>query len=298
MLAPNIAAAPAARMRHPRGRQVLVALPWHARALHVKMRAMRALASRTLFAFGLCAATWAACGCERVLPRRTGPVGVLSGRVRLAEGASLPEYAAADLSRRPLLPSRPSAPPAACAGANDLARRPVELGPDRGLAGVIVAASDFVRFRQREPIKQRVVIEGCRLRPALIAAQGGDVLELENLDDFDFEPLLGPTFTPRALPRGKKVRIPLPPGGVESLICSPRAPCGRTDIAVFFHSVYAVTDARGEFRIPAFPAAEQVRLSAWHPLFDVSETFVWLDPGERASADFALAPKARFVPAK
>ncbi|MFI5307387.1 MAG: hypothetical protein ACHQ53_08555 [Polyangiales bacterium] len=258
---------------------------------------MRAPASRALFAFGLCAALCVACACDRLLPRRTGPVGVLSGRVRLAEGAALPEYAAVDLSRRPLLPDRLPQAPTACAAANERARRPVELGADRGLGGVIVAASDFTRFRQRDLVKHRVVIQGCRLSPAVIAAQGGDVLELENLDDFDFEPLLGPTFTPRALPRGRKVRVPLSPGGIESLICSPSAPCGRTDLVVFFHSVYAVTDARGDFRIPAFPAAEQVRVSAWHPLFDASETFVWLDPGERASADFSLSPKRRFVPA-
>jgi hypothetical protein len=254
------------------------------------MRAMRTAAAAAVVVLGL-----AGVACERTLPKRNGPVAELRGRVRLADGSGLPEYAAFDLVRRPLLPGSGSQPPTACAEANERARQPVELGPDRGLSGVVVAASDFTRIRQRDAVKHRVTIRDCRLTPALIAAQGGDVLEFENLDDFPFEPVLGPVFKSSPLPKGKKVRLPMSPG-MESIMCSPSAPCGRTDLIVFFHPAYAVTDARGEFRIPNFPAGEQVRVSAWHPLFEVSENFVWLEPGERGSIDLVLTPKPRFVP--
>jgi hypothetical protein len=41
-----------------------------------------------------------------------------------------------------------------------------------------------------------------------------------------------------------------------------------------------------------------VRVTAWHPLFEPVETFVWLDPGQESSIKLQLTPKARFVPAQ
>lgn len=220
---------------------------------------------------------------------------MLSGRVRLADGAQLPSYAALDLARRPLHERAKTAVPAECTAANEAARTPVRVTAEGLLSGVVVAASDFTRFQKRDPVVHRVAIHGCRLQPALIAAQTGDILELENRDDYAFEPLIGPTFTPRVLPPAKKVRLPLTGGRVESIMCSPRAPCGRTDIVAFLHPEHAVTDARGEFRIDDFPSSQLVRVTAWHPLFDVSETFVWLEPGERSAVELVLTPKQRFA---
>jgi hypothetical protein len=257
---------------------------------------MRAVLEARFCAAWLVGLVLLGCGLQHESPRRAGPVAVLSGRVSLAMGEALPEYASLDLANRPLHEhSLPGVPPA-CAAANDAARRPVQLTSEGLLGGVVVAASDFNRFRERGPELHRVSIEGCRLRPAVLAAQAGDFLELENRDQFAFEPLIGPTFTPRALGPGKKVRLPLLPGSVDSILCSRAAPCGRTDLLVFFHPVYAVTDAQGRFRIPNFPASELVRVSAWHPLFEESQTEVWLEPGERASIELVLRPKRRFVP--
>ncbi len=238
----------------------------------------------------------ASLGCGRDPSRRSGPVGVLTGRVRLADGAGMPEYAAFDLGRRPLHEAGSEAEPASCAAANQAARHPVQLTADRALSGIVVAASDFTRMRARDPVVHPVQIHRCRLQPPLIAAQGGDLLELRNDDAFPFRPMLGPSYAARILPPGSKVRVPLRPGTVDSILCSRGAPCGRTDLVVFYHPVYAVTDARGEFRIPNFPAAELVRVSAWHPLFEESQTFVWLEPGERGHAELLLTPKRRFLP--
>jgi hypothetical protein len=235
-------------------------------------------------------------GCEREhkpAPRH-GPVGVLTGRVRLAERAQLPAYPSLDLAGQPLRQNRLPALPPECAAANEAARTPVELATDRLLAGIVVAASDFTHFREREPQLHEVAIQSCRLQPSLIAARGGDVLAFENRDAYGFEPLIGPTFSAHALRRGHKLRLPLISGSVESILCSRSAPCGRTDLVVFYHPVYAVADARGEFRIDDFPAAELVRVSAWHPLFEQSDTFVWLEPGEHNAVELELTPKQRF----
>lgn len=243
---------------------------------------------------------WLAClwmlGCERErkLPRHIGKVGVLSGRVRLADGAQLPAYASLDVARPVLHEHALRAVPGECASANEAARTPVLLTQERLLAGVVVAASDFTHFRERKPVLHKVAIEHCRLQPALIAARGGDILELENRDAYGFEPLIGPAFRAVALARFAPVRIPVMQG-VESIQCSRAAPCGRSDVIVFYHPVYAVTDEHGEFQIDHFPASELVRITAWHPLFDESETYVWLEPGERAAVELTLTPKKRFL---
>jgi hypothetical protein len=226
---------------------------------------------------------------------RRGPVGVLTGQVQLVAGAALPQYAPLDLSRRPLQTSDPGPIPPGCAAANEAARTPVQLTKNGLLSGVVVAASDFTRMRERTPKTHRVRIENCRLTPTTIAATGGDTLELVNQDEFDFRPLIGPTYTARSLPKGEKLKITMVPGGIDSILCSLGAPCGRTDLVVFFHPVSAVTDSEGSFRIANFPAGENVRLTAWHPLFEESETFVWLEPGQHSTVKLVLTPKSRFV---
>jgi hypothetical protein len=165
---------------------------------------------------------------------------------------------------------------------------------ERLLGGVVVAGSDFTHVRKRAPAVQRVAIRGCRLQPALIAAMASDRLALENRDAFAFEPLLGPAYRARSLEPGQRVLIPLVGGSVDSIQCSRAAPCGRTYLVVFHHPVYAVTDARGEFRIADFPPSELVRVNAWHPLFEESETFVWVEPGKTETVELVLKPKARF----
>lgn len=278
----------------------------------VRPRRLGALARRTCaFFVALGLLTASACGEERDSARakelkraadaakpssRRGPVGVLTGQVQLVSGAGLPQYAPLDLSRRPLQTREPGPIPPGCAAANEAARTPVQLTKDGLLSGVVVAASDFTRVRERTPKTHRVVIENCRLKPPTIAATGGDTLELSNHDEYAYRPLIGPTYTARSLPKGEKLKIKMVPGGIDSILCSLGAPCGRADLIVFYHPVSAVTDSEGSFRIANFPASENVRLTAWHPLFDESETFVWLDPGQHSAVKLVLTPKTRFLP--
>jgi hypothetical protein len=235
---------------------------------------------------------------ERKLKLRSFPVGVLSGRVRLAPDAQLPAYPEAQLSIVALTPrATPQGLPAECAEQNRRARTPVELGPDRGLSNVVVAASDFTRNRPRDPAVHRARIEHCRLEPQTIAMMSADRLVLENRDAYPFAPLYGPAYSAKPLARGTRLFVPTYPASIEPLACSSDAPCGRTDVVVFQHPVHAVTDAQGHFRIEGFPAAEQVTITALHPLFDESTTAIWVEPGQHRSIELVLNPKKRFVAA-
>jgi hypothetical protein len=66
-------------------------------------------------------------------------------------------------------------------------------------------------------------------------------------------------------------------------------------VVVFHHPLFAVTDATGSFRIEGFPHGEMVRVTAWHPLFEASETFVWLQQGDRGAVELSISPKRRFT---
>jgi len=243
-------------------------------------------------------AALAACSAR---PQRAEKLGhaVLVGRVRLVPSATLPAYAPFDLQRAPLLGSAGGAAPRAqCADALERARRPVQRTAEGFLSGVVVAASDFTGITlgwPPTPHQHHVVIDKCTLQPALVAARAGDWIELRNDDAFAHAPQLGASTKALPLAPGKRVILPVEPGHVTSLLCPPGAPCGRTDVIVFHHPLFAVTDARGSFRIEGFPNGEMVRVTAWHPLFEPSETFVWVEAGEQGQAELLLEPKARFV---
>ncbi|MET0387469.1 MAG: hypothetical protein ABW321_15980 [Polyangiales bacterium] len=228
--------------------------------------------------------------------KSNAPLGKLIGEIRLAAGARIPAYTSLDLVRRPLHQNALVAVPAECDGANREALRPVQPTAQGLLPNVVVAASDFTRTHAWKPRKHKALIEHCRLTPSIIAATGGDTLAVENRDAYGFEPLVGPSYQARALTPGQTLEVPMMPGGIDALQCSLGAPCGRTDLLVFFHPVHAVTDHLGHFEIAEFPAAELVRVSAWHPLFEPSETFVWVEPGQVSTLNLELRPRARFLP--
>ncbi len=234
---------------------------------------------------------------ERELGLRSFPVGVVSGRVRLAPDALVPEYPDGQLAVAPLTPrATPAGLPAECEEQNRRARRPVGLGAERGLSGIVVTASDFARHRPRDPALHRVRIERCRLEPVTVTMMARDRLLLENHDAYPFAPLYGPAYSAKPLLRGERLFVPTYPASIEPLACSSDAPCGRTDIVVLQHPVHAVTDADGRFRIEGFPAAEQVTITALHPLFEESSTAVWVEPHQRRDIDIVVTPKPRFAP--
>lgn len=227
---------------------------------------------------------------------RDAPVGTVFGHVRLEPGATVPRYPAELLGHEPLRPRKAPEPlPAECATAAAASRLPVTIDPSRGLAGVVVTASDFQRYRPAKPIARRVRIEHCALQPQTIAMTEGDRLVLENLDAFPFAPLFGPAYEAKPLERGERLFLPTFPGTIEPLSCSSDAPCGRSDVYTLRHPVHTVSDASGAFRIENVPAGEQVRLSALHPLFEEADAQLWLEPGQQLQVDLVVRPKPRFV---
>lgn len=218
---------------------------------------------------------------------------VLTGTVRLAPGATLPSYAQADMERRPLRPIEVDNPDGKCAAANAAARQPVKLAANRALSDIVVAASDFVRQRAHEPAERphKVTIRNCALSPRTLSATVGDQVFIANSDHHAYAPMFGPLVHALKLAPGERFRVPLQGAGIESVMCTRDAPCGRTDVVAFHHDVHTVTNETGSFRLEHFPAGESVRVSAWHPLFEVSETFVWLEPNEQREVELVMRPR-------
>jgi hypothetical protein len=252
---------------------------------------------RVLSLLALLALSGSGCSGGRTRAEQLG-LAVLTGKVRLAANAELPQLAPFDLARTPLLPDHAAPAPAGCAEANARARQPVHQTKEGLLSGVVVMASDFTGVTLGYPTKPRrhpVTIRGCALDPPVLAARAGDWLELYNADAVPYSPQIGPAARANPLVPGRRVLVPLEGGRVTSILCPPSRPCGRTDLMVLYHPLFAVTDAQGRFRIEGFPHGEMVRVTAWHPMFEASDTFVWLEAGEQGVVELPLAPQERFT---
>ncbi len=217
-------------------------------------------------------------------------VGVVRGRVRLAEGAELPMYPPEALAG-----GGPMAElPAECAGVDpEAGRRPVTL-EEGGLENVMVTATGdqerfFAALGTWEPQEREVRIRACRLQPPLVTATRGDTLVLSNESDYPFMIAVGRTSFMEGLLKGTPRRIALDRGGVQAIRCGFAAPCGRTDVVVVYHPVHTVTEAGGRFELEV-PADQEVELHAWHPLFRDASVTVSVPRGERREVELVLTP--------
>jgi hypothetical protein len=215
---------------------------------------------------------------------------VVEGVIRLAPGAELPSYAPEQMEKKLFQKLAPEAPPATCTPPKKTDRQPVRLTADGALAGVMLAPSGFSVQPQRPPLVHEVVIDDCRLSPALVVAMKGDSLRVRSNVSFPFMPSYESGPGVRSLIPGQTYDVPLDKPGVSPLLCGFTAPCGRTDVIVLLHPVYAVTDAQGKFRFDDFPAGEEVSLSAWHPLFQESKVTLRVEPGEHKRLELVLTP--------
>ena len=242
---------------------------------------------------GSCAGTSVAdAGADHAnVPQAASSLGVVEGVVRLADAASLPHYTPEQLGRRAGQPSLPDA----CSPPLESDREPVQRTAEGLLAGVMVAATgDADAFERalppRAPAVQEVHLNDCRLTPRLLVAVRGDTLRVVNDGAYPFLPTLGDTPFLRALTQGQHQDFALDRGGVRSLGCAFAAPCGRTEIVVVYHPVFAVTDDTGHFRIDNVPPGQGVGLHAWHPLFDEARTSVDVVAGQTAHVELVLRP--------
>jgi hypothetical protein len=217
--------------------------------------------------------------------------GVIEGVVRLADGADLPSYPSQSMERSPLTYTHNAPLPESCSPPKTTDRQPVQLTADGALAGVMVAVTGFSKAQQRPPQVHEVSIEDCRLTPSLVVAMKGDTLRVRNTVDYPFMPTYRERGMARSLIPGQTYDVALDKPGVEQLLCGFTAPCGRTDVIVLLHPLYATTNGQGKFHIEGVPPDEPLTINAWHPLFQESKVQVQVERGERKSVELVLIPK-------
>lgn len=209
---------------------------------------------------------------------------VLEGVVRLAEGAELPAWA-----ENPMAPASRPALPAQCTPPNEADQRPVRQVEGDRLAGVLVALSDFTTEPPHEPATHDLFIRDCRLTPSIVVATRGDRLRLVNETNYPFLPNLG-TGMLRAVLHNRSQDIELEQGGLRTLQCGFAASCGRSVVITLHHPLHDSTDEAGRFRIEGVPPGDELKISAWHPLFEESHQIVTLRAGETRRVELVLRP--------
>jgi hypothetical protein len=238
------------------------------------------------------------CDCGKTPPKPetqpavTKPKGpaVVTGRVLLAPGATLPTFTPAEMEYKVLQHVERGAWPDECTPPRIDDRQPVKRTDDGFLANVMVAASEFSRPSTRPPKTHELTIRDCRLTPTMVVALHGDLLRIQSEIKFPFMPMYTPSPSSKSLIPGQHQDHKLDKLGHQPVRCTFTAPCGRTDVVVLSHTVAAITDETGHFRIDDFPPDETVLVNAWHPLFQPAEQSVRVAPGETRDIEITLTP--------
>jgi hypothetical protein len=221
------------------------------------------------------------------------PFGVLTGTVRLAS-PEVPAYTDADMERQVLDHAKRGKWPDECSPPKIVDRRPLQLTSAGTLSGVVIAVSNFKKHPpKRKPIVHEATIRDCRLTPSTILAQQGDKLKVLSEVKFPFMPGYGPPSPVKTLMPGQSYDLELKTLGAAPVQCGFTAPCGRTDVVVLSHTLAALTDAEGNFRIDSFPPGERVTVTAWHPLLQQSELQIEIAPGETKNVELLVSPAQR-----
>lgn len=217
---------------------------------------------------------------------------IIEGVIRLAPESATPAY-----PENPMVPpaGRPE-PPDTCADPQQRDRSPLQPTADRALNGVLVALHDFSTVPPVEPVTREMTITDCRLSPRLVVATRGDTLRLTNETEYPFLPDFG-TGVMQALLHGTAREVELGQGGVRTLQCGFAAPCGRAEIVTMYHSLHAVSDEAGRFRITGVPAGEELRISAWHPLVQEASETLTLRGGETRTVEIVVSAAEITAPA-
>jgi len=216
------------------------------------------------------------------------PTGSVEGTVVLAEGAELPRRPDPKKSSKFVITD----PPAPCSpiGEGDASpvRRDVASG---GLSFIHVALTGMKSTAPAAPRTHELLLEDCRLNQSLLAARLGDSVRIKNASNTPLLPTLpGDTFMEAILAGGERT-VELKRLGLSQMSCGFAAYCGQTDVLVTSHSLFAVTDKLGHFRIEGVPLDTDLTINAWHPLFTVSKQPVRLTAAAPTqSLKLVLAP--------
>lgn len=222
-----------------------------------------------------------------------GPTGFVEGVVRLAEGAEVPSY-----PQNPLVVEGRNPIPDECTPPREADRTPVVVADETGglvNLSIVATGQDESRWpRAHEPVTHEVTIRDCRITPPLLVTTRGDRVRLSNQTDYPFFPELGEGVL-QALLRQEPREITLDQGGVRTIQCGFAAPCGRMELVTLYHPVHTVTPESGRFRLEV-PANEEVRITAWHPLFEETSTTTEVEPGQTREVELTIRPAAIRAP--
>ncbi|MGH7541049.1 MAG: carboxypeptidase regulatory-like domain-containing protein, partial [Gemmatimonadota bacterium] len=176
--------------------------------------------------------------------------------------------------------------------------RPVAVGPEGGLANVVVfvqegaPASSGTSASGGERAGEAVLDQsGCRYRPHVLTLRTGQTLVIRNSDG-----TLHNVHAHTTVNRGFNVGQPI--RGIESRRSFPLAErpiAVRCDIhgwmksylLVFDHPFFAVTAEAGSFALPVLPPGEYV-IEAWHETLGSENRRVTVRAGEDTRLDFTF----------
>jgi hypothetical protein len=148
----------------------------------------------------------------------------------------------------------------------------VVVGPDRGLANVVVSVRGLKPPGPLAATRDAVLDQvGCRYIPHVQAATVGTRLTLLNSDavfhNVNANRQDGAKTVPAfnlAMPfKGGKLPAALKTPGILKVRCYAGHTWMSAYVAVFDHPYFAVTDAQGRFKIPGLPPGEHT-LELWH----------------------------------
>lgn len=159
---------------------------------------------------------------------------------------------------------------AACG--QEAANEALLVGPERGIANVVVALKGVKVDKAPPPTAQAAVDQvGCRYTPHVQAVTVGTVLNLLN-NDAVLHNVHGTaqsaTVFNVAMPfKGQKLPTVLKRPGVLKLRCDAGHTWMSAYVLVFEHPYFAVTDKKGAFSIPDVPPGKYT-LEYWHEPVD------------------------------
>jgi hypothetical protein len=173
-----------------------------------------------------------------------------------------------------------------------IADRTLIVGGAGGLANAIVILADAVPSPEREnsPRPAELVDQRrCEYFPPVLALRAGTEIEIRNSD-----PLLhnvraknsSPLFNFAMPVQGLKVRKQLPRSPMTVHLACDVHPWMHAVIRTFDHPYFAITDARGRYRLPDLPSGKQ-KLVFWHQRFPEKTVEVEALPSQPNAVDLA-----------
>jgi hypothetical protein len=189
------------------------------------------------------------------LPRYSGPVGGVHGRVVIAGDPA------------PVQPEQSAQLPVqGCPRAQQLYTKLFRQGPDGSLADALVTVTEYKGFLAPAGEAVRVRAEGCAWSSRTIAMTFGQRLEVENLDSQPYIPSLLGAPTPAlriVMPRGPTVPLFFPRPGRFALLETTRDYM-RADVFVLPFPAAKVTELDGRFAFDSLPVGD-ARVTAYLP---------------------------------